>query len=160
MCQGPADVIFSLALLKFLDFALVFSRVMSTHHFWSRKPNKVSQFRILKISLEPSIPGNAGVKIRLTKKGINHVKTVGVRLLNEQISQLSGYSTQFVISQPGIEGFVNLNNVRVLQYNPPQVGWKDVFLLLLYFLFWLPLLVYFLFFLPTILCFFLQEIYH
>ncbi|KIH46638.1 hypothetical protein ANCDUO_23308 [Ancylostoma duodenale] len=65
---------------------------------------------------------NAGVKIRLTKKGINHVKTVGVRLLNEQISQLSGYSTQFVISQPGIEGFVNLNNVRVLQYNPPQVS--------------------------------------
>ncbi|EYB83745.1 hypothetical protein Y032_0330g2702 [Ancylostoma ceylanicum] len=66
--------------------------------------------------------GNPGVKIRLTKKGINHVKTVGVRLLNEQISQLSGYSTQFVISQPGIEGFVNLNNVRVLQYNPPQVS--------------------------------------
>ncbi|RCN38849.1 LBP / BPI / CETP family protein, partial [Ancylostoma caninum] len=68
------------------------------------------------------VSGNAGVKIRLTKKGINHVKTVGVRLLNEQISQLSGYSTQFVISQPGIEGFVNLNNVRVLQYNPPQVS--------------------------------------
>ncbi|VDM80874.1 unnamed protein product [Strongylus vulgaris] len=66
--------------------------------------------------------GNAGVKIRLTKKGINHVKTVGVRLLNEQISQLSGYSTQFAISQPGIEGFVNLNNVRVLQFNPPQVS--------------------------------------
>ncbi|KAJ1351080.1 hypothetical protein KIN20_007024, partial [Parelaphostrongylus tenuis] len=65
-------------------------------------------------------PGNAGVKIRLTKKGINHVKTVGVRLLNEQISQLSGYSTQFTISQPGIEGFVTLNNVRILHYSPPQ----------------------------------------
>ncbi|KAK6752480.1 hypothetical protein RB195_003731 [Necator americanus] len=77
--------------------------------------------RLRKLS-EGYMIGNAGVKIRLTKKGINHVKTVGVRLLNEQISQLSGYSTQFTISQPGIEGYVNLNNVRVLQYNPPQVS--------------------------------------
>ncbi|KAE9416504.1 hypothetical protein Angca_001127, partial [Angiostrongylus cantonensis] len=66
--------------------------------------------------------GSAGVKIRLTKKGINHVKTVGVRLLNEQITQLSGYSTQFPISQPGAEGFVTLSDVRVLQYSPPQVS--------------------------------------
>ncbi|XGW26548.1 hypothetical protein V3C99_007282 [Haemonchus contortus] len=67
-------------------------------------------------------PGNPGVKIRLTKKGINHLKTVGVRLLNEQISTLSGYSTQFAISQPGLEGQVFLRDVRVLHYNPPQIS--------------------------------------
>nr|CDJ86076.1 Lipid-binding serum glycoprotein domain containing protein [Haemonchus contortus] len=66
--------------------------------------------------------GNPGVKIRLTKKGINHLKTVGVRLLNEQISTLSGYSTQFAISQPGLEGQVFLRDVRVLHYNPPQIS--------------------------------------
>ncbi|CAI4223500.1 unnamed protein product [Auanema sp. JU1783] len=67
-------------------------------------------------------PGNPGVKIRLTKKGINHLKTVGVKLLNEQIANLRGYSTSFPFSQPGLEGFVSLNNVNVLQYNPPQVS--------------------------------------
>ncbi|PIO69219.1 hypothetical protein TELCIR_08967 [Teladorsagia circumcincta] len=67
-------------------------------------------------------PGNPGVKIRLTKKGINHLKTVGVRLLNEQIASLTGYSTQFTISQPGFEGLVTLSDVRVLHYNPPQVS--------------------------------------
>ncbi|WKY03300.1 hypothetical protein Q1695_004780 [Nippostrongylus brasiliensis] len=68
------------------------------------------------------VPGHAGVKIRLTKKGINHVKTVGVRLLNEQIARLSGYSSEFAISQPGIEGRVKLSNVRVLHFRPPQVS--------------------------------------
>ncbi|KAK5977176.1 LBP / BPI / CETP family protein [Trichostrongylus colubriformis] len=67
-------------------------------------------------------PGNAGVKIRLTKKGINHLKTVAVRLLNEQIATLSGYSTQFAISQTGFDGVVTLRDVRVLHYNPPQVS--------------------------------------
>uniref|UniRef100_A0A0K0CWF4 BPI2 domain-containing protein n=1 Tax=Angiostrongylus cantonensis TaxID=6313 RepID=A0A0K0CWF4_ANGCA len=66
------------------------------------------------------VPGSAGVKIRLTKKGINHVKTVGVRLLNEQITQLSGYSTQFPISQPGAEGFVTLSDVSVVNFLPPH----------------------------------------
>ncbi|EYB83748.1 hypothetical protein Y032_0330g2702 [Ancylostoma ceylanicum] len=96
--------------------SVLLKRPFSSYHFANNVDKSAS------ISMVFMMKGNPGVKIRLTKKGINHVKTVGVRLLNEQISQLSGYSTQFVISQPGIEGFVNLNNVRVLQYNPPQVS--------------------------------------
>ncbi|CAJ0959412.1 unnamed protein product, partial [Mesorhabditis belari] len=63
---------------------------------------------------------NPGVRIRLTKKGINHLKTVAVKLFNEQIANIRGYSSQYPFSQSGITGFVNLQNVRVLQYRPPQ----------------------------------------
>uniref|UniRef100_A0A1I7XS02 BPI2 domain-containing protein n=1 Tax=Heterorhabditis bacteriophora TaxID=37862 RepID=A0A1I7XS02_HETBA len=52
----------------------------------------------------------------------NNFETVGVKLLNEQIAKLSGYNTSFPFSQPGIEGFVTLHNVKILQYNPPQVS--------------------------------------
>ena len=38
-------------------------------------------------------PGNPGMRIRLTKKGVNQLKNVGVGLLNERIARLSGYKT-------------------------------------------------------------------
>ncbi|PAV65762.1 hypothetical protein WR25_19710 [Diploscapter pachys] len=66
--------------------------------------------------------GNPGVKIRLTKKGINHLKTVGVKLLNEQIAGLKGHQTSFPLHQPAFEGFVQLNDFRVLQFHPAQVS--------------------------------------
>ncbi|GMT23803.1 hypothetical protein PFISCL1PPCAC_15100, partial [Pristionchus fissidentatus] len=67
-------------------------------------------------------PGNPGLRIRLTKKGINQLKSVGVKLLNEKISRLSGYSTDYPFQQPGIEGHVYLKNVRVLRFTPAQVS--------------------------------------
>ena len=65
--------------------------------------------------------GQPGVKLRLTKKGANHVKSVGVKLLNEQISQLQGINATHQFSQSGIEGTVELQNIRVVLYKPPEV---------------------------------------
>uniref|UniRef100_A0A914WDW2 Uncharacterized protein n=1 Tax=Plectus sambesii TaxID=2011161 RepID=A0A914WDW2_9BILA len=65
--------------------------------------------------------GQPGVKLRLTKKGANHVKTVGVKLLNEQIAQLHGINTTQKFTQSGIEGTVDLQNIRVVLYKPPEV---------------------------------------
>ncbi|ULT85988.1 hypothetical protein L3Y34_005991 [Caenorhabditis briggsae] len=67
-------------------------------------------------------PGNPGVRIRLTKKGANHIKTVGVQIFNDYISQLKGYSTSMPFSQIGINGIVNLKNLHVKNYRPPQVS--------------------------------------
>ena len=65
--------------------------------------------------------GQPGVKLRLTKKGANHVKSVGVKLLNEQIAQLQGINATHKFSQSGIEGTVELQNIRVVLYKPPEV---------------------------------------
>ncbi|CAD6191994.1 unnamed protein product [Caenorhabditis auriculariae] len=67
-------------------------------------------------------PGNPGVKIRLTKKGANHLKTVGVKLFNEQISTLQGYALRMPITQAGLNGWVTLTDVRVLHYRPPELS--------------------------------------
>uniref|UniRef100_A0A8R1U2X5 Lipid-binding serum glycoprotein C-terminal domain-containing protein n=1 Tax=Pristionchus pacificus TaxID=54126 RepID=A0A8R1U2X5_PRIPA len=69
-----------------------------------------------------SFTGNPGLRIRLTKKGINQLKNVGVKLLNEKISHLSGYSTDYPFSQPGLEGHVYLKDVRVLRFTPAQIS--------------------------------------
>ncbi|TMS39191.1 hypothetical protein L596_005756 [Steinernema carpocapsae] len=63
--------------------------------------------------------GYPGVKIRLTKKGADHVKDVGVKLLNEQISNLSGFRVQHPFSQPGLEGNILVEDITVLNYKPP-----------------------------------------
>lgn len=65
--------------------------------------------------------GQPGVRLRLTKKGANHVKTVGVKLLNEQIAQLQGINATHKFSQSGLEGTVDLQNIRVVLYKPPEV---------------------------------------
>ncbi|VDM41709.1 unnamed protein product [Toxocara canis] len=65
-------------------------------------------------------PGWPGVKIRLTRKGAEHVKNVGVKILNEEIPLLRGFSAEHSFSQPGIEGKVILSEVQVLHYSPPQ----------------------------------------
>lgn len=66
-------------------------------------------------------PGQPGIRLRLTKKGANHVKTVGVKLLNEQIAQLQGINATHKFNQAGIEGIVDLQNIRVVLYKPPEV---------------------------------------
>ncbi|CAL2042734.1 unnamed protein product [Caenorhabditis brenneri] len=67
-------------------------------------------------------PGNPGIRMRLTKKGANHIKTVGVQIFNDYISQLKGYSTSMPFSQIGINGIVNLKNMHVKNYRSPQVS--------------------------------------
>ncbi|KAK6056219.1 hypothetical protein COOONC_06275 [Cooperia oncophora] len=76
------------------------------------------------IVLDERVYSKQSEKIRRNEGLLEEMEgwTVGVRLLNEQISTLSGYSTQFAISQPGIDGLVTLSEVRVLHYNPPQVS--------------------------------------
>ncbi|KAK0399766.1 hypothetical protein QR680_003204 [Steinernema hermaphroditum] len=61
-----------------------------------------------------------GVKIRLTKKGADHVKDVGVKLLNEEISSLRGFRVQHAITQPGLEGNIVVEDITVLNYKPPS----------------------------------------
>lgn len=65
-------------------------------------------------------PGWPGVKIRLTRRGAEHVKFVGVKILNEEIPRLSGFQTQHSFSEQGITGSVQLSDVHVLHYSPPQ----------------------------------------
>ncbi|CAI2354664.1 unnamed protein product [Caenorhabditis sp. 36 PRJEB53466] len=67
-------------------------------------------------------PGNPGVRIRLTKKGANHIKTVGVQIFNDYISQLKDYTTSMPFSQIGINGIVNLQKMHVKNYRAPEVS--------------------------------------
>ncbi|VDN01226.1 unnamed protein product [Thelazia callipaeda] len=65
-------------------------------------------------------PGWPAVKIRLTKFGAEHVKSVGVKILNEEIPKLSGFQTQHSFYEHGITGTVQLYDVNVLGYSPPE----------------------------------------
>ncbi|KAM3725082.1 Bactericidal permeability-increasing protein [Dirofilaria immitis] len=65
-------------------------------------------------------PGWPAVKIRLTKRGVEHVKQVGVKILNEEIAQLSGFQTLHSFSEQGVTGRVQLYDVNVLRYSPPR----------------------------------------
>uniref|UniRef100_A0A0R3S3R3 BPI2 domain-containing protein n=1 Tax=Elaeophora elaphi TaxID=1147741 RepID=A0A0R3S3R3_9BILA len=65
-------------------------------------------------------PGWPAVKIRLTRRGAEHIKLVGVKILNEEISQLSGFQTLHSFSEQGVTGRVQLYNVNVLRYSPPR----------------------------------------
>uniref|UniRef100_A0A1I8AFI1 BPI2 domain-containing protein n=1 Tax=Steinernema glaseri TaxID=37863 RepID=A0A1I8AFI1_9BILA len=62
--------------------------------------------------------GYPGVKIRLTKKGADHVKDVGVKLLNEEIAGLRGLRVQHALSQPGLEGKIEVEDITVLNFKP------------------------------------------
>ncbi|KAI6218366.1 LBP / BPI / CETP family protein [Aphelenchoides fujianensis] len=64
--------------------------------------------------------GNPGVKLRLTRKGAEHVKEVGVKLLNEQLAQLQGFKVQHAFQQPGLSGWIYVNDIRTLGYQPPE----------------------------------------
>ncbi|VDM92673.1 unnamed protein product, partial [Litomosoides sigmodontis] len=63
--------------------------------------------------------GWPAVKIRLTKRGAEQIKLVGMKILNEEISQLSGFQTLHSFSEHGVTGRVQLYNVNVLRYSPP-----------------------------------------
>uniref|UniRef100_A0AC34Q3I8 Uncharacterized protein n=1 Tax=Panagrolaimus sp. JU765 TaxID=591449 RepID=A0AC34Q3I8_9BILA len=66
--------------------------------------------------------GYPGVRLRLTRKGAEHVKDVAVKLLNEQLAQLNGFHLQYPFSRPGLEGIIYVNEIRTLQYQPPQAA--------------------------------------
>ncbi len=67
-------------------------------------------------------PGNPGVRLRLTTKGANHVKTIAVKLLNEQIPLLKGINTQHKFSRPGLDGVVDLQDIHVVAYRPADIS--------------------------------------
>uniref|UniRef100_A0A915PZX0 Lipid-binding serum glycoprotein C-terminal domain-containing protein n=1 Tax=Setaria digitata TaxID=48799 RepID=A0A915PZX0_9BILA len=73
-----------------------------------------------KFSIEVCEFGWPAVKIRLTKYGAEHVKMIGVKILNEEISRLSGFQIFHSFSEQGVSGRVQLYNVNVLRYSPPQ----------------------------------------
>ncbi|KAI6175334.1 LBP / BPI / CETP family protein [Aphelenchoides bicaudatus] len=64
--------------------------------------------------------GNPGIKLRITRKGAEHVKEVGVRLLSEQLAQLQGFRVQHAFQQPGLSGNIYVSDIRTLGYQPPQ----------------------------------------
>ncbi|VDK30096.1 unnamed protein product [Gongylonema pulchrum] len=64
--------------------------------------------------------GWPGVKIRLTRRGAEHIKSVGIKILNEEIPRLSGFKMQHSFSERGVTGDVQLSDIRVLRYSPPQ----------------------------------------
>lgn len=66
--------------------------------------------------------GNPGVKLRLTRKGADHVREVGVKLLNEQLAQLQGFRVQHAFQQPGLSGNIYVSDIRTLGYQPPQAS--------------------------------------
>lgn len=67
--------------------------------------------------------GNPGVKLRLTRKGAEHVKDVGVKLLNEQLARLNGFKVQHPFSQPGgLSGHIYVSEIQTLAYQPPQAS--------------------------------------
>ncbi|CAD5219466.1 unnamed protein product [Bursaphelenchus okinawaensis] len=66
--------------------------------------------------------GNPGVKLRLTQRGAEHLKNVGVKLLNERIAQLQGFHVQHSFSQPGIEGYIHVNDIKTLSFQPPSAS--------------------------------------
>lgn len=59
------------------------------------------------------------MKLRLTRKGAEHVKEVGVKLLNERLARLEGFHVQHAFSQPGLEGYIYVNDIRTLNFQPP-----------------------------------------
>ena len=64
--------------------------------------------------------GNPGLKLRLTQKGAEYLKNVGVKLLNEQLSSLRGFYFHQQIMQPGLPpGQVYISDIRTLGYRPP-----------------------------------------
>ncbi|KAL3077551.1 hypothetical protein niasHS_012257 [Heterodera schachtii] len=64
--------------------------------------------------------GNPGIKLRLSRKGAEHVKNVAVKLLNEQLANLRGFRAQHAISEGGIRGNIFLSDVQTLAYRPPS----------------------------------------
>ncbi|CAD5226214.1 unnamed protein product [Bursaphelenchus xylophilus] len=66
--------------------------------------------------------GNPGVKLRLTQRGAEHVKNVGVKLLNEKLATLEGFHVQHAFSQPGLEGYIYVNDIKTLAFQPPQAS--------------------------------------
>uniref|UniRef100_A0A914CDS3 Lipid-binding serum glycoprotein C-terminal domain-containing protein n=2 Tax=Acrobeloides nanus TaxID=290746 RepID=A0A914CDS3_9BILA len=64
--------------------------------------------------------GSPGVRLRLTKKGAEHLKTVAVKLLNEQLASLNGFRVKSPFSATGLEGFIEVDQIRTLRYLPPQ----------------------------------------
>lgn len=63
--------------------------------------------------------GYPGVRLRLTKKGAEHLKDVAVKLLNEQLASLSGFHVSSPFSAAGLSGTIQLNQIRTLRYTPP-----------------------------------------
>ncbi|KAI1715687.1 bactericidal permeability-increasing protein [Ditylenchus destructor] len=63
--------------------------------------------------------GHPGLRLRLTRKGAEHVKNVGVKLLNEQLATLRGFSVSHPFSQPGLQGTIHVNDIQTLAYQPP-----------------------------------------
>lgn len=79
--------------------------------------------------------GYPGIKLRLTRKGAEHVKDVGVKLLNEQLANLSGFRVQRnmcsrslyfdyldAFEQPGLTGHIYVNGIKTLRYQPPSAS--------------------------------------
>ncbi|KAI3411945.1 hypothetical protein GPALN_002001 [Globodera pallida] len=64
--------------------------------------------------------GNPGIKLRLSRKGAEHVKNVAVKLLNEQLATLRGFRAQHAINEGGIRGNIYLSDVQTLAYRPPS----------------------------------------
>ncbi|CAG9538149.1 unnamed protein product [Cercopithifilaria johnstoni] len=65
-------------------------------------------------------PGWPAVKFRLTKRGAEYIKLVGVKILNEEIPRLSGFKALHSFFEHGVTGVVQLYNINVLRYSPPQ----------------------------------------
>lgn len=68
------------------------------------------------------VVGQPGIKVRLTRKGAEHLKTIGVQLLNEQLSTLSGVRANHAFESAGISGQIHLTDVRTLTYQPPTAS--------------------------------------
>ncbi|KAE9553522.1 hypothetical protein FO519_003271 [Halicephalobus sp. NKZ332] len=66
--------------------------------------------------------GNPGIRLRLTRKGAEHLKDVAVKLLNEQLSQLNGFRLQYPFSGAGIDGVIYVNDIRTLRYKSPEAA--------------------------------------
>jgi hypothetical protein len=85
----------------------------------------INKFIIIKITKTPKFSkylGDPGVKLRLTRKGAEHVKEVGVKLLNEQLAQLQGFKVQHAFQQPGLSGNLYVSDIRTLGYQPPSIS--------------------------------------
>lgn len=50
------------------------------------------------------------------------MKDVAVKLLNEQLAQLTGFHLQYPFSRPGLEGTIYVSDIRTLQYQPPYAA--------------------------------------
>uniref|UniRef100_A0A915CW00 Lipid-binding serum glycoprotein N-terminal domain-containing protein n=1 Tax=Ditylenchus dipsaci TaxID=166011 RepID=A0A915CW00_9BILA len=74
-------------------------------------------------ALFPFIDCFPGLKLRLTRKGAEHLKAVGVKLLNEQLANLNGFHVQHPFSQGGLQGHIHVNDIQTLGYQPPQASY-------------------------------------